>query len=398
MNILLLTTLLAFTPEVIDVSEEVNEGITKQTLTVSFGLDPIEEFTLHNLYKEECPYYIDVIWPMPVGFGIEYHETLGDPEAPYTSNFLGSAASFCLNMIVVDEPGEVPLGGCESGAYDCSIPADWGLSFRAEEMIDFARGELKNPNKKPIIAGYVAGAITAGAAVNANPDWFSGLGLIGGTPFAAPGSGIKEYNEFGCNNLLPPNGGYDPGMYLFKLLLTKAKTNPNDLVVAPEAFLLPAVPQLAVLVDPTYREVFDVLMLQHIDNANWPGPEYTYCTDDGAGGMLYCDEDEMLALGDTLRYYADLWMIGDMACSLGDGYSSPYIANIGEFEGRILATVDAKAFGPAMSGYLEQFTSAKSIKTLESDRAESDRMHSPSRIFTLDAPFILWAWWTYLTQ
>lgn len=396
---LLTATLLSFEPTVISTATEVNDGITKDTLVVSFGDDPIEEFQVHSVYRESCPFYVDIIWPSPVGFSIDRLEVLPE-ELPYTANFFGTGAQLCVNWIVIDEPGVVPFGGCESGEYDCSLftSEDWGMSLRLD-MIDYALGELKNPHLKPIIAGEVAGAMVSGVAVNEFTDTFSGLGLINGSPYALPGTGIYEFNAGGCTALgeLPPFITYDTTVQLFDAILTGAKTKPDEVVTFPESLLL-TVPPLDQLINPTYYEAFYEMMTVHVENLNWPGPDYVYCTPDGEGGFQYCDEDEMLGIADSLRPYADLGMLRDLTCTIGSGASNPYIGNIGDFEGGVFATVDALAFGPALPGYLDLFTSAGNMKTLVSDRAENDRIHSVSRFWDLDAPFISWAWFTYLTQ
>lgn len=404
---LLTATLLSFEPTVISTATEVNDGITKDTLVVSFGDNPIEEFQVHSVYRESCPFYVDIVWPSPVGFSIDRLEVLPE-ELPYTANFFGTGAQFCVNWIVIDEPGVVPLGGCESGEYDCSLftSEDWGMSLRLD-MIDYALGELKNPHLKPIIAGEVAGAMVSGVAVNEFTDTFSGLGLINGSIYALPDTGIQEFNAVGCAMLeaLPPFITYDTTVQWFDALLTGARDTPDAPVVAPELFLLSTPPLDQLLVDefgsptvPTYREAWYMMMTVHVENLNWPGPDYVYCTPDGQGGFEYCDEDELLGIADSLRPYADLGMLKDLLCTIGSGAENPYVDNIGDFEGGVFAIVDALAFGPAMPGYLDLFTSAGNMKTLVSDRAENDRIHSVSRFWDLDAPFISWAWWTYLTQ
>lgn len=373
-NATFLTLALSFTPVVIDDTIEVNDGIAKETTTISFGPDAIETTKIHDVYQvDNCSSYTDVVWMMPVGFNIDYHEVTGDMSLPYTENFLGAGAERCIHWIVVDDLGDVPNGYCESALGACDKLGEWGYDIRVE-LADYARGFVFDETKRPAIGGYVAGAMLAGAIVNERPDDYSGLALVGGTPYSSVESGIQGYNAIGCDALssLPPFITYDTTIQFFDAIMTGASTKPFEIVSGPEAAWLTFVgfPLL------TYDMTAYIFNTTHINNGNWPAPNYVYCTPDGEGGYEFCDEDEMLGLADVLRPYAALGYIKDITCELAAGEDSRFIDNLHLFDGNVFATSDALAFGPTMDDYLNKFTEARRIKILESEKAEADRLHA----------------------
>ena len=219
-------------------SSIVGDDLVRTVYTVQVGCNSLNQFRMTRVSKDVPNNALKgVIMLMPpLGSGFQNYE-VGE-NGDYNNSFVASLAKRNYALLGYSQRVQgLVAGSCESGAIDCSPMADWGMAAILGD-VQFIRqqSDLLYPGFIPIVGGLSLGSVISLAAINENPNDYSGAILIDGTIYDTNPE-VQAINaaftaEF--DNLLA-NGIYYDGQGLpgFKLLSQLASVNPNGLTPFP---------------------------------------------------------------------------------------------------------------------------------------------------------------------
>ena len=219
-------------------SSIVGDDLVRTVYTVQVGTTSLDQFRMTRVAKDVPNNALKgVIMLMPpLGSGFQNYE-VGE-NGDYNNSFVAYFAR--RNYAVLGYSQRVQglvAGSCESGAVDCSAMAGWTLAAILED-VQYIReqSDVFYPGFIPIVGGLSLGSIISLAAIDENPNDYSGAILIDGTIYDT-NPAVQAINaaftaEF--DNLIA-NGIYYDGQGLpgFKLLSQLASVNPNGLTPFP---------------------------------------------------------------------------------------------------------------------------------------------------------------------
>lgn len=318
---------------------------------VSAGGGPLDEFSIIRVRRRSGPPGHPLILLSPYALPGEFYEI---SETSYARSAAGALARRGYDVWLVDHrhTGLAP-GSCESGAIDCSAMAGWDFDAFSSDAL-FALSLLKTENaEKPVIGGFSAGANAAIASVNRAPQEFAGLFAYEGT-FYTTDPAIVAHNDAVCTNTeaaLASGAAYDPSVAVLGLVLREAAADPT----AP--FALPIFPAGTT----NQQALLAVYGAPPPPGALAPTADFVRLrADPNAQTLLYSNQDRLELLGPLFDNYGSIAAVRDLACGLA-GRDTRHYANLGEFEGHVLASVAGTGFGPAMFDTLTLFDDAASV-------------------------------------
>ncbi len=364
-------------------------GVTRTKMQIQQGSDPLNRFAVTRV--RGLLGHKPLILHAPFGYGIEWLELT--ETSNYRQSFVGSLATLGFDVWVIDDRlSKQAPGTCE--VTGCPAMGGWTLQTRVDDA-EFVRGLVLDhypPGQKLVIGGYVGGAMFAQATVNAHPTHYAGLFLWEGTLVAGEVTQAYVASSCGVLQYLTGIGVYaDPSTQLFKLLFQLKVADPTGVSPLPG---LPGLEFLAVklaelgIENATNDQVFYVINTQHLDNPNWPTPSYFFFKGTPSG-FSTAVLSRILKIESLVDSYASLVTLRDITCALaGD---PTYTANLGAFQGKVLALGSQGGFGAELAETEGHYTNASFTLAVNGTFGESDRFFHPLRALYADLPFALWA-------
>jgi hypothetical protein len=375
----------------------VEPGISKTVLTVQVVTvgpggqevrDPLNRFNITRVRPAKGKVVGPVLLRSPFNYDVRFYEVEAGGHG-YHNTLLGNLAQRRFDVWVVDDRiNTAQPGACESGQLDCSIMSTWTVENKVGDT-EFARSLVvqAHPGVKPILGGFVGGAIEAMAALNANPNGYGGFFGWQGTLHADDPS-VREYNAPFCQIMgqLQASGMvYDGSPALLKDLLQRAREAPNE----------PG-PQIPAQVLPLPEGLTNRQTLLHIMTQNLPSPSFPTPWWNTAAGtwqppeLFHLDEHQFFSLAAVANNYAAMATMRDYSCGLAG--ERTFHDNLAAFTGDVLLFGTERAFGPLMEDTKGLFTQAHSVEVnVIADFGELDRIFHPRRKKLADAPFASWA-------
>ena len=350
--------------------------------------ETVDGTVVERLYTEDS--FIPVLVYAPFDYGPNWYTELA---ADASQSFGVVMANFGWDLYIVDDRRVTfPPGTCEADPAACAFGGTLSMADRVDDglaVLDVIEDQY-GPGRA-LVGGYVGGAIAAAALANEAPGRIDGLWLWNGTTVGSPTT--QAYNAFGCGlldvflasgtNVLP--GGALPALF------AGFQADPDGPPFIP--------PQVFGLAGPfTAEELFYRVMTTHVDNPQWPTPDFRFFTgsaEEGLVGVFPSDPfervefDTVFKIGNIAGTYTSVGMLRDIICGIAgdDTYSN----NIGAYDGDVIMLGSSAGFGPDMEVLASQMPNAN-VVTNFIDAAESDRYFSNARFFLADLGLAIWSY------
>lgn len=337
--------------------------VEREEITVSFGPESFEQFKVAHVSTAWS--HNPMILVVPLGFGTSWYEATEE----YHDSMLAHLAYFGADVWVVEQrrgtaetlpsfscPSPFPLPpGAPPPSVDCSAFGAWGLDDVIED-IGFVRG-LIGSSHAPTIGGHWTGGMAAAAAVDAEPEAYSGVVLWEGTLFTEePATLAKNAAVCGFLETIPDFLGASstPGDEFVVSSLAQA---------APEG-LSPFPPEILgqyglVSGEATNLELLHALFI--VDNfalLDRVSEGLIFMVGTVEGGPDVADIGQVFNLSKTTQgTYASLGILRDYACGLGG--DPAYTSNLAAFEGDVLVIGSDRGLVDELQDTLDAFSSAR---------------------------------------
>jgi hypothetical protein len=251
----------------------------------------------------------------------------------------------------------VPPRGCSTGAFDCSVMAHWGWAESWLPDIEYIRQNVKG-NVKPAIGGISRGAALAIAAINQNPNAYSGL-LAWDVMLYSENPRIIGINTFACNSL---TAAVNNGVYANEAIGNLKIIVPLNIFAAMNVFSTPG---------PQFTGNF----IQLVANAT-------------RTGFQFADYERVKAIIATTTDVEPIAGTRDGVCSMkGD---RTFTGNLASFSGPILAFEEEFGFGPYMQDTINLTSSTNVRLVFNPGEGHLDSWMSPDHVAKIDSVIIDW--------
>jgi pimeloyl-ACP methyl ester carboxylesterase len=324
---------------------------------VEVGGESLNRFSITHVSREHGKSAGSVLLLSPFALPGSFYEI--SEAGGYAKSAAAELAKVGYDVWLVDQRRtQLPAGACESGA-DCSAMAEWNFDAYSEDAL-FAASLMKasDPQHKPVVGGFSAGANAALATVNRAPSEFAGLFIYEGT-FFTQDAAIRAHNDTICTNLEAAIGAgalFDPTPAVLGQVLELAQANPSGL--SPFPFFPPGT--------TNRQSMFFVFGAPPPAGALSPTAGFVRTiVDFNAQRFVFTNEQRLELAGPLFDNYGSLAALRDLSCGLA-GRDDTYFRNVGQFRGDALIFVEGTGFGPAMFDTAGLFTSAAHV-TIDSN-------------------------------
>ena len=236
--------------------------------------------------------------------------------------------------------------------------------------------------------------MAATAVINTHPHDYAGLLAIQGSLYSADAA-VRDYNRPYCDALkaISEQGViYDGSTALLIALVQQGLAQPQErpdpqLVQGLESVL----PGYRVPADLTNRQLLIYFFGNHINNPNFPTPEWVTATGSyQEGRFAQMSESQLQQLLPQFNSVATIAQLREYVCSLA-GTDTALIDRLREFDGHVFLMGTELSFGPALSEEQSLFSGAKSkIGFFPKNWGELDLILNHKRTTVLDQPVITW--------
>jgi pimeloyl-ACP methyl ester carboxylesterase len=318
----------------------VAQNLERTVAIVQVGEDSVNRFPMYRV-RRGGPGHASrgtIFLLPPISNGFENYEVSDTGE--YERSFVAYFASRGYDVWGLSQrTALLTVGDCESGAYDCSAMADWGLQTLIEDA-EFVREQIQwaHPGQRPVIGGVSLGSIGALAALNADPHDYAGAILMEGTIYNAD-PGEQAIAQTFCTQFqgaLAAGGTYDdqqlPGLKSISALASFAPADPSP------------IPAFAGL---TNHQAYVAAMSTPQIGPLTPRPGYFFLNGNpGQDHFLFASDALARNNMATFSDYVSLRMIRDVDCGLAG--ERTHTAKLSRFQGPVFVSAGEHGFGRAM--------------------------------------------------
>lgn len=372
-------------------------SLTRTTYELQEGTDPLNQFRVTRVKATwgHKPFILHA----PFGYDVDWYQI--SPNSEYQKSLLGSLARLGFDVWVIDDRlSRQPPGSCEQSG--CLAMSNWTIQTRVNDS-RFVRQLIHDhyPVNVPlVIGGFSGGAAYAQAVVNEHPNDYVGLFLWNGTLLGDATQQAYTQNTCDFLTVLVSLGVvFDPSPQLLAAMYQLLSLDPDGL----SPFAGSGDPALQFLDDKlmemnitqaTNREVFYVVHTEHLENPNWPTPDFFFLQGDTTQGFTVADTAQVMQLGNLIDSYGSVTTLRDIQCALAG--ETTYTANVSAFTGSVLAMGTGGGLGSLLPHTLSLYTNADVQEpSIVSAYGEVDRYFHPQRNLLVDIPFAQWAWPLY---
>lgn len=354
--------------------------------TVTVGPGPLDRFKAVRWVRHAAPPRAEALLLLPpLGVNHGFYEQT-DPHGGLNSSIAGFFALRGYDVwIYVSRMEGIPAGNCEAGTIDCSPMAGWDLQSMVDDVA-FVRGlvEAGNPGAAVVTGGASLGGILALGVVNADPARYDGAVIWEGTLFTTDPA-VRALNQAYCAQgqaLLAAGVFFEgAGTAVIKQLGRQAELAPGGLTPVP---LLP--PTLT-----NRQALVGFFAAPPPGPVTMPVPGYVFMAGDPAAGTFEIASFERVTTNlERFVDYTPIALVRDVSCGLA-GLDPTHVANLGAFDGRVLAIGGGLGFGPYLPDVLALFTGAAEVDLLlEHDLGHIDHFMSPDHQRLVERPILDW--------
>lgn len=329
-----------------------DRGLERVEYEVEVGHKVLNRFVITHVSRVHGGHAGPVLFLSPFLLPGSFYEITESGQ--YSESAAGELASAGYDVWLVDQRrSRLPAGSCESGT-DCSAMADWSFEAYSNDAL-FALSLLKSENggRKPVLAGFSAGANAVMATVNRAPQEFAGVFMYEGT-FFTEDPAIAAHNDPLCTTLqgaIASGAVFDTSASVPGLVLRLAQANAAG--PSPLPFFPPGT--------TNEQSMFYVFGSPPPSGALSPTAGFIRTiVDFSAQRFVYTNEARLKLVGPLFDNYASLAALRDLSCGLA-GRDDTYYRNVGRFRGDVLIFVEGTGFGQAMFDTASLFDHARSV-------------------------------------
>jgi pimeloyl-ACP methyl ester carboxylesterase len=361
--------------------------LLRTELTVQAGSHPLDRFKAVRLIKPGPSRNLRgaILFLTPLGTTFSFYEQR-DPNGA-----LGTAISefFALRGYEVWGVSPrfegIPAGTCEAGLLDCSIMGTWDMASMVDDAT-FVRSQIeaRNPGIKVVTGGASLGGMLALAVANAHPDDYDGILVWEGMLFT-PDPAVIALNQGYCAALeaqLAAGVVYDGvGTNVFQTVVKLAHQTPGGLTPIP---LFP--PNLT-----NHQVMVLLLSVPSTGPVQQPVPGYIQMNGSLEEDRLFFASEERVYENVAGRFnaYSPIAVVRDISCSLA-GIEGDYRANLGNFDGSVLAIGGGRGFGPYMDDQLAQIGSTDKTLIVTPGFGHIDHFMTARHRWYVERPILRW--------
>lgn len=361
-------------------------SLARTEFTVQVGVNPLDRFRFYRLVQD-TPAGGDggsILFLPPLGPGYSFYEQR-DP-----SGALGTAITEYFALRGYDVYGYsgrfegLPAGGCEAGVFDCSVMSGWDIQSMVDDVA-FVRSqiELLHPGTGVVAGGNSLGGILAVAVANAAPDDYEGVILWEGM-LATPDPAVQALNQGYCAVIEAQLAGglvFDGfGGNLLKKVAHLGDTNPDGLSPIP-------------LFPPGFTNHQILLLTLSVPTPGpitMPVPGYFFLSGSLADDRFdFASEARLFDSIERFVAYAPLVLVRDISCHLA-GVDTTHVANLGSFDGAVLAIGGGHGFGPFLADQAAMLGTSDVTVLIEPDFGHIDHFMTPHHRQFVERP--IWEW------
>jgi pimeloyl-ACP methyl ester carboxylesterase len=362
-------------------------NITRTEWTVQVGSSPIDRFQMVRIVKDRPAGRLrgSIFFLPPLGSSFSFYEQR-DASGGVGTSIAGYFAERGYDVYgYVPRYVGIPAGTCEAGVVDCSVMGGWDLQSQLDDIAFIRqRIEVLHPGTKIVAGGASLGGILAVAAANDAPDDYDGV-IVWEGMLASDDPGVQALNTGYCAALeaqLTAGLVFDGvGTNVFKQVTKAAELEPGGLTVNP--LFPPALTnhQLLVL----------LLSVPSPGPVTMPVPGYILMNGSFADDRLFfASEPRLFENVGHFNDYSPNALVRDISCSLA-GIETAYVANLGSFDGSVLAIGGGRGFGAFMGHQLSLFGTDDVTFLLEPDFAHIDHFMTERHREFVERPIFRWA-------
>lgn len=366
-------------------TEEVG-NLARTELTVSAGPHPLDRFQMVRLAKDGPDRLRgSILFLPPLGSSFSFYEQ------PDESGAVGSSLAGYFAERGYDVYGYsprysgIPAGTCEAGLFDCSVMDAWDLQSLVDDLA-FVRQRIEvfHPGTKIVTGGASLGGILAVALANAAPGDYDGVVVWEGM-LASDDPAVLALNGGYCAGLeaqLAAGLVYDGvGANLFKQVGKAAELHPEGITINP---LFPPV-----LTNHQVLVLF--LAVPTPGPASMPVPDYVQMSGSFPDDELFfASEPRLFENVSRFNSYVPNRLVRDISCALA-GVDATHVANLGGFDGAVLAIGAGRGFGPYLPYQLSLFGSDDVTFLLEPEFGHIDHFMTEHHRTYVERPIFDWA-------
>lgn len=361
--------------------------LVRSETTVQVGADPLDRFRFYRLVHDGPAggRVGSILLLPPLGPGFSFYEQR-DPSGGVGSSITEYFALRGFDVYGYSARFEgLPAGGCEAGVFDCSVMSAWDFQSMVED-IAFIRSQIEqlHPGTPVVAGGASLGGMLAIAIANADPDDYEGVILWEGM-LATPDPVVQALNQGYCAALEAQLAGglvFDGfGTNLLKKLAHHAETNPSGL--SPIPIFPPGFSNHQVLVL--------VLSVPAPNPVTMPVPGYFLLAGSLAEDRFFFASEPRL-YENVARFvaYSPLVLVRDVSCHLA-GLDDTHVADLGDFDGAVLAIGGEHGFGPFLADQAAMFGTSDVTVLVTPELGHIDHFMSPRHRELVERPIEQWA-------
>jgi len=365
-------------------TEEVG-NLVRTELTVAAGADPLDRFQMVRLAKERPAAHPrgSILFLPPLGTTFSFYEQ-PDEHGRVGSSIAGFFAERGYDVYGYSPRyAGIPAGTCEAGLFDCSVMGSWDLQSQVDD-IAFVRQQIEalHPGTPIVAGGASLGALLAIAVANAAPADYDGV-IVWEGMLASDDPAVQALNAGYCAALqaqLMAGLVYDGvGANLFKQVAKAAELTPGGTTINP---LFPPV-----LTNHQVMVLF--LSVPTPGPASMPVPGYVQMAgsipDDE---LFFVSEPRLFENVSRFNSYVPNALVRDISCALA-GLDTSHVANLGSFDGAVLAIGSGHGFGAYMPYQLSLFGGDVTFR-LEPDFGHIDHFMTVRHRRFVERPIFEW--------
>lgn len=357
-------------------------GLHRTLSVVQVGNNPVNRFQMVRVQGQGChgPRRGAMLILPPVSNGFENYEAT---DTGYAASFAAFFASRGYDVWGLSQRTEgLVAGACESGAYDCTPMAEWGLDTLVDDA-EFVRGRIaaEHPGRKPVIGGISLGAMATVAAIDRDPHAYAGAFLLEGAIYDADPAEQAIAQGFcdAAEGALAAGVYYDdqqlPGMRGVAQLASFAPDAPSPIPGMPPGF--------------TNHQAYVALMNGPGLGPLTPFPGYAFLTGDPFEDRFYVASDTFaMANMSTFVDYATFRILRDVDCGLAG--ERTFTSKLGRVHLPVFVNAGGHGFGPAMLDTLALMPHADTTVNYVPELGHMDHFFAVDHRALTEEPILAW--------
>lgn len=372
---------------VISSSQTIVDGLKRIQMVVQNGSNELNRFKVERVLPtgvdpEDLEHSL-ILLPA-LGTDANMYTIGNDPGGNDFQNSIAARFAKKGNDVYLYSPRESTLAPNACATVDCSVMATWGIQARVDDIV-FIRRQIRmdHGDDKPVIGGLSLGAMTATAAINQNPNAYSGAIIWEGTLYTTNPVLRSNYQTL-CdqfNGMIASGAVFDDQTGpLVQTLTFLAQTDPNG--PSPFPFFPPGTTNRQAYVG------FFALPQSGPPSTPFPPGFVTFAGEFATGTFVHASDNRAYATTGRFLQYAANAELRDFTCSMAGDRT--FTNHLNRFDGPVLAIKGSLGFGEIMNDMLGLLNHADVEVLNYIGWGHSDLQVAPNHRQVLEKPILQW--------